>query len=209
MSLIKISENLNLISTNTFPYATFPFDKFNQVQSGLMEVYDQDSNFVIAANTSAGKTVVAEIIASHEIRKNGNKVIYLSPLKSLSQEKLDDWKNPKHHFSNLNISICTGDYRLTSTRIKELGKSDIVIITSELLNSVARNAKSAKNGFLQDVGLVVCDEAHGISSLNRGPHLENGIMKFTQINSHARLLLLSATMPNVDQIGQWISTLNK
>jgi helicase len=33
-------------------------------------------------------------------------------------------------------------------------------------------------------------------------------MRFTKINSGARILFLSATMPNVDQLGAWLKTLN-
>ncbi len=39
----------------------------------------------------------------------------------------------------------------------------------------------------------------------RGDHLEVGLMKFAKINPKCRLVLLSATMPNVEEIGEWIS----
>lgn len=44
-----------------------------------------------------------------------------------------------------------------------------------------------------------------MSVAGRGDHLEAGLMKFTQINPNARLVLLSATMPNVKEISEWVS----
>jgi replicative superfamily II helicase len=54
---------------------------------------------------------------------------------------------------------------------------------------------------------VIVDESH-ILSTGRGHAVESGIMRFTKINSGARILFLSATMPNVDQLGAWLKTLN-
>jgi len=204
--LIKIYET-DLVKTENYKHAKFPFENFNPVQSGLFNVYDKDANFIVAASTSAGKTVCAEMLISHEIRVNKNKAIYLSPLKSLSQEKLDDWIG-EHHFSDLKVSICTGDYRLTQNRVKELNKSDVIIMTSEMLNSSSRNYKSEKNQWLQSVGLVAIDESHLLGVPGRGDHLESGIMKFTEANQRARMLMLSATMPNVDEVGRWLHYLN-
>lgn len=214
LPLIKVYERADLVKTSNFKYAKFPFEKFNPVQSGFLDVYDKDANFVVASSTSSGKTCIAEIAASYEIRHNKNKVIYLSPLKSLSQEKLDDWVGD-HHFSDLNVSICTGDYRITSSRIKELEQANIIIMTSEMLNSISRNSQAEKNQYLKDVGLVVIDEAHGIGSVNsdgnatslRGAHLESGIIKFSELNNKSKFLLLSATLPNVEEVGRWLNKL--
>jgi helicase len=194
-----------LVPTNQFPCASFPFEKFNPVQSRVIEIYDQDANIVVAAATSAGKTVVAEMYLSHEVRKRGGKGLYLSPLKALSQEKIDDWTNENHHFHGLNLSICTGDYRLTPERKEELEASDIILMTTEMLNSRCRNDKSESNGWLRKVGTVVVDECHLLTVPGRGSHLEAGLMKLTEINPDVRLVLLSATMPNVGEISDWVS----
>lgn len=204
--LIELKEKTP-IETKSFPLAAFPFTDFNPVQSAILEVYDKEANAVIAAATSAGKTVCAEMFLAHEVRKRGGKGIYLSPLKALSQEKIDDWLNEEYHFKDLKVCICTGDYRLTQEKLKEIQKSDIIILTSEMLNSRARNYRSESNKWLQDCGTVIIDEAHLLTVAGRGDHLESGIMKFTEINQNARLVLLSATMPNVNEIGEWVSHL--
>jgi helicase len=201
----KVSDQNDLVATSNYPYAKFPFEKFNPVQSRVFDFYDKETSIVIAAATSAGKTVCAEMFLAHEIRKRGGKGMYLAPLRALAQEKIDDWKDEKHHFHGLNLSICTGDYRLTAKRKTELEQSNMVIMTSEMLNSRCRNFKSENNAWLKDVGTLVIDESHLLTVPGRGDHLEVGLMKFTELNPNSRLVLLSATMPNVSEISDWVS----
>lgn len=205
----NLTDQNNLASSSDFPFAKFPFEHFNPVQSRVFDIYDKGDNCLIAAPTASGKTVCAELYLSHEIRKRGGKGLYLAPLRALSQEKYDDWTDSSHHFSDLKVSICTGDYRLTAQRKEELEAANMIIMTSELLNSRARNYRLENNKFLKEVNTLCIDEAHLISSPDRGSHLESGIMKFIDINPNARIVLLSATMPNVEQLAGWISKLTK
>jgi hypothetical protein len=123
----------------------------------------------------------------------------------LAREKATDWANPEYHLSDLKISTCTGDYRLTKERTQELDDADIIIMTSEMLSHRSRSHNSEQSQFLKKIGTLVIDEFHTIGVKNRGDHLEVGLMKFTQINPTARIVLLSATMPNVEQLAEWVS----
>lgn len=194
-----------IVATSEYPYANWKFEKFNPVQSRIMDFYDQDVNGLIAARTSAGKTVIAEMFLAQEIRKRGGKGMFLAPLRALAREKITDWTNQSYHFKDQKISICTGDYRLTKERAKELNDANLIIMTSEMLNHRSRNYKSEQNNWLLDIGTIVIDESHLLTVPGRGDHLEVGLMKFTEINPKARLVLLSATMPNVDEIADWVS----
>jgi replicative superfamily II helicase len=208
--IIKLGDQSELVPTNKYPkFASFGFENFNPVQSRVFEIYDKDCNVVIAARTSAGKTICAEMFMSHEVRVRGGKAIYLAPLRALAKEKIDDWQDQKHHFNDLRLSICTGDYRLTPDRKKELEESHLILMTSEMLNSRCRNAKSENNTWLKDIGTIVVDESHLLTVPGRGDHLEVGLMKLTQIAPHARIVFLSATMPNVDEIAAWLANQNK
>ena len=71
-----------LIPTKNFKYADWPFEEFNPVQSRAYELYDKDINCLVAAATSAGKTVVAEMFLSHEMRVRGGKGMFLTPFNS-------------------------------------------------------------------------------------------------------------------------------
>lgn len=211
-NVIKIADQNDLVPTKKFKYAKFPFDNFNPVQSRLMETYEGDSNIAIAAATSSGKTICAEMYMSYEHHKRGGKSIYIAPLRALAREKQQDWTTirkgkSKHHFHDLNISICTGDFRVTQKRVKELDAADVVVMTPEMLASRCRNQKSEKSNFLQEAGTVIFDESHLLTVPNRGDHIEVAIMKLVEINPEIRIVLLSATMPNVDEICDWISSL--
>jgi replicative superfamily II helicase len=207
MSKVTILEDQEkLVSTSEFPdYAKFPFETFNPVQSRIFEVYNKEVNCIIAAATSAGKTICAEMFMAQEIRERGGKAMYLAPLRALAKEKIDDWTDDSHHFSDVNLSICTGDYQLTPKRKKELEKSDVILMTSEMLNSRCRNYESENNQWLKEVGTLVVDESHLLTVPGRGDHLEVGLMKFCEAAPNARIVFLSATMPNVDEIAEWVS----
>lgn len=209
MNIQILEDQYELVETNKYPnYAKFPFEKFNPVQSRIFEIYKEDCNLVVAAQTSAGKTICAEIMMAQEIRERGGKAMYLAPLRALAKEKIDDWTNENHHFSDLNLSICTGDYRLTEKRKEELSNSNIIIMTSEMLNSRCRNFKSESNDWLKQIGTIIVDESHLLTVPGRGDHLEIGLMKFSKIAPQCRIIFLSATMPNVDQIAEWLINLN-
>lgn len=200
--LIQISDSEKTVSTKKYPYAKWDFDSFNIVQSTLLDYYEKDINGIVAANTSAGKTVCSELFLAHEIRKRGGKGMMLVPIKALAQERYDDWTNEDHHFSDLKTVICTGDYK--SSKDEDLSDADLIIMTSEMLNSKSRNKK---NEFIKSVKTLVIDESHLITTPGRGDHLEVGLINFCELNPDARIILLSATMPNVDEIANWIRQL--
>lgn len=206
-NVIKIEDQNNLVSTKEYKFGYWPFEQFNPVQSRLMECFEGDKNVALAAATSAGKTVCAEMYMAYEARVRKGKALYIGPLKALAAEKREDWTNPEHHFSDLKVSICTGDFRLTNSRISELDEADVIVMTPEMLASRCRNHKSEKSNFLKEVGTVVFDESHLLTVPGRGDHIEIALMKITEINPYIRTVLLSATMPNMDEICGWVSKL--
>lgn len=206
--VIKVGDQKKLVPTSSYEYAKFPFEEFNCVQSRVCEFATQDVNMVIAAKTGVGKTYCAEMFLGHEVRKRVGKGMYLAPLKALAAEKADDWTDADHHFADQKVSICTGDYLLTPKRKAELDAANLVVMSCEMLNSRCRNAASEASKFLGQTKTLVVDEAHLLTVPGRGDHLENGIVKYSKMNPDGRLVFLSATMPNVDQIGGWLSSLN-
>lgn len=200
-----------VLPTAAYPRWNYPFDKFNPIQTATVPHIKSDTNIVIGANTSSGKTICAEFLMDqtflNEMDDRGkiyNRVIYLSPLKSLTQEKYEDWQK---RFPKKNITILTGDYTLSEQKKQQLAKSDIIVMTSEMTDSRTRRMHTEKNYWLKEVGLIIVDEAH-ILSTDRGHAVESGLMRFTRINPNARILLLSATMPNCKQLAEWTSHLN-
>jgi len=193
-----------LVATKGYGPFEYPFNFFNPIQSETFAYHEEDANLVIGAQTSAGKTIAAELLMDHTLYKEDRIVIYLSPLKALTQEKYDDWQK---RFPNEEIVIMTGDYSLSKEMKEKLDRSRIIVMTSEMADSRTRKMHSEKNYWLKRVGLVIVDESH-ILTTSRGHAVESGIMRFTKINSDARILFLSATMPNVGELGEWLSDLN-
>jgi superfamily II RNA helicase len=199
--------DVELIETSKYPHIKFKFEKFNPVQSRVFQYYDQDINLIVAAATSAGKTTIAEMLMGDSVAK-GKKAAFLSPLKAVSQEKYDDWKNPKHTWSQKNVSIVTGDYVLTDKRVEELNKANIIIMTNEMMDSRTRRIHAEKNDWLLDIGTVVLDESHLLGINGRGDRTESAIIRFTKQNPSCRIVFLSATMPNVSELAGWLTLLN-
>ena len=193
--------NGELVNTKDIPDIKYPFAQLNPPQSEFYVNRFLDSNFIISAATSAGKTVMAEL------SRNG-KLLYLSPLKAISQEKWEDWSSPEHSWHSLNISISTGDYQLTPDRVEEMRRADVIVMTSEMLDSRSRNMASERNDWLLDIKTLVIDEFHLLSYEGRGDKLESAIIRFTAQNPNCRLICLSATMPNVGQLADWLTKLN-
>lgn len=190
-----------------FPYHDCPYETLNPIQSAVLPYLDKDCNVVVAASTSAGKTFVAEGFMADALARNG-KAAFLSPLKAVSSEKHEEWSSEDHPWGELNVSILTGDYTLTEARKKELSRADVIVLTSEMLDSKTRRMESEKNVWLKRILCAVVDEAHLLTMEERGDALEAGLMRFTRQNPHARIVFLSATMPNVAELGSWLTGLN-
>lgn len=192
-------------TTDLYRHWEYPFTHFNPVQSTVLMHRDSPNNLIIGANTSAGKTICAELLMDHVLgQETHNRVIYLSPLKSLTQEKYDDWQK---RYPDVEITILTGDYTLSEAMKNKLTRSGIIVMTSEMADSRTRRMESERNYWLKEVGLVIVDESH-ILATDRGHAVESGLMRFTRINRDARVLFLSATMPNCKELAQWVTTLN-
>ena len=207
VEIILTPKDIPLVPTSVFPHGNYPFKFFNYLQSLTYPYHDKDVNLIVSAATSAGKTIVAEQSIAHVISQ-GKKVIFLSPLKAVTQQKLDDWTDESHFLSRHKIEIITGDHKLTEARIKKVKESDLILMTSEMLDTRTRYITNENNSWIHDVGLLVVDEAHLLTT-NRGPALEIGLLKFAEINPKARIVLLSATMKNYLDVANWIESLNK
>jgi len=204
--LQEVTGNEPLLETKLFQWGNFPMEKFNPIQSKLVEFVSGDNNIVVEAKTSTGKTVMGEMFM-WKVLGEGRKVIYTSPLKALTREKWDSWSR-KFGDKGFKIAIVTGDYRLTDKRIKELNEANIILCTSEMLDHRTRNMTSEKSDWLAKAGLLILDEVQMIGMQDRGDKLEAGLMRFTIINPTCRLILLSGTMPNSGEISGWIRDLN-
>jgi helicase len=167
------------------------------VQAGALD----GKNLVLASPTASGKTLIAELCGlKHVLEKNG-KVVYLSPLRALANEKFDEFKKytsiRKEDGKRVSVGISTGDF---DSGDSWLGRYDIIVTTNEKADSLLRHRVK----WMDDISLVVADEVHLLNDGDRGPTLEVVLARLMQINPEIQVLALSATINNVDEVASWL-----
>lgn len=157
------------------------------ISKGMLE----GKNLLVAIPTASGKTLVAEM-AMHLHIANSGKCLYIVPLKALASEKFEEFSN-----KDVRIGISTGDF---DRRDDSLGKNDIIVATSEKVDSLIRN----RTHWLKDITLLVVDEVHLIDSPDRGATLEMVITKMKSRNPGMQVIGLSATIGNPGVLARWM-----
>ena len=157
---------------------------------------DQDKSVLMAVPTSAGKTLVGYYSLIKNV-KEGKKGFYIVPLRALAWEKLNELRElAREMMPFCRIGVTVGDY----DKIKGLGKYDIIVATSERMDSLLRQNPK----WLRDVGSIVVDEIHLLNDGSRGPTLEISLTRFRRINPNLQIVALSATVSNSKEIADWL-----
>ncbi len=162
-------------------------------------------SLVLASPTASGKTLVAELCALKHVLERDGKVLYLSPLRALATEKFEEFRKyariSKENGKRVSIGISTGDYDSSDPW---MGKHDIIITTNEKADSLLRHRAK----WISDVSLVVADEVHLLNDADRGPTLEVVLARLMQVNPDVQLLVLSATIKNVEEVAEWLKAIS-
>jgi len=154
-----------------------------------------EKRLLVSAPTASGKTLLALLKIIKNFTETKTKALYVVPLRALASEKHAEFEHALASF-NMSVAISTGDYDSSS---EELTAFDVIIVTSEKLDSLLRH----KTKWINNVGLAVVDEIHLLNDEERGATLEIVLTKLMQ--TQAQLLCLSATIPNADEIASWLS----
>lgn len=163
------------------PFSPDPF----QIQA-LEKLEDHD--VLVCAPTGAGKTWIA-LQAIHACLKKNMRIWYASPLKALSNSI---YKQLVDEFGSQDCGILTGDR-------KENADAPVMIGTTEILRNQLYD--SMHHGSDLKADLVILDEAHYLSDPDRGVVWEEVMI---YLPSRVKLLLLSATISNADDVCAWL-----
>ena len=180
----------------------FPFPFFNQMQSCVLpRLLTSDENVVVAAPTASGKTVLGELAMVRELSKpHRGKILYLAPLRALTNEKESEW-NTLLTPMGFDVYVVSGERELDPAKARS---AQIIISTPEKWDSSSRK-HSTTHKFVNDVSVIIIDEVHLLDSDERGGVLEALVTRMKRIrDGKVRIVALSATMPNVGEVAQWI-----
>ena len=176
----------------------FPFERFNAMQCAVLPaLLDSEANVVVSAPTASGKTALAEVAICEAIEADGT-ALFLAPLRALTNEKESEWER----FEDLGYSVyvVTGERDLNPRRAE---RADILVMTPEKADSATRKHDSPRYSFITDVDCCVIDEVHLLDSEKRGSVLEVTVSRLRRL-CDPRVVALSATMPNVDDVAGWL-----
>ena len=176
----------------------FAFEEFNEMQREAWEpVLDGDENVVVSAPTGSGKTALAELAICKALRDGGT-ALFIAPMRALTNEKESEWEG----FEELGYSVyvVTGERDLNPRRARH---ADILVMTPEKADSATRKHDTPRYSFITDVDCCVIDEVHLLDSDRRGSVLEVTISRLRRL-CDPRVVALSATMPNIDDVAAWL-----
>ncbi|CAG5132586.1 unnamed protein product [Candidula unifasciata] len=164
-------------------------------------------NLVYSAPTSAGKTLVAELLILKRVLESRKKALFILPFVSVVREKVYSLQrlyqdagvrvggfmgshSPPGGFSHIHIAVCT----------IEKGNS--------LINRLMEEGK------LGELGAVVIDELHMVGDSHRGYLLELMLTKLAYITQRSKeesthcpvqIIGMSATLPNLALLAKWLN----
>lgn len=169
---------------NKNPPITFPYEMDN-FQKHAANSIDEGNHVLVTAHTSAGKSTVAEY-AIAKAGELGKKVIYTSPIKTLSNQKYFDFCKTYD-----SVGILTGD-------IKQNPDANLIIMTTEIL----RNMLFRSNELINELFCVIFDEVHYINDRDRGHVWEETLI---MLPKKVQIIMLSATIDNPEKLANWIN----
>ena len=178
----NLGTDIKKIINTAYPY----IKEFNPAQKAVIDsgYLDDKSNYIISIPTASGKTVLGVLPALKTIL-NGGKAVYAAPLLSIQNEKVKEFKA----FEENGISVG-----------KHPSNSDLSVMVFESFDALTRFSWNV----LRDVDTLIIDEFHMIGEYSRGPTLEAAITRAKIINPGMRIIALSATLKNIEEIEGWL-----
>ncbi|KAF5776704.1 putative RNA helicase [Helianthus annuus] len=211
-----LASDEKLVNISAMPnWAQMAFEgmtALNRVQSKVYETaLFKSDNILLCAPTGAGKTNVAMLTILQQIGLHMNedgsfnhsdyKIVYVAPMKALVAEVVGNLSNRLKRYG-VTVMELSGDQTLTRQQIDE---TQIIVTTPEKWDIITR--KSGDVTYTRLVKLIVIDEIHLLHD-NRGPVLESIVARTVRqietTKEHIRLVGLSATLPNYDDVALFL-----
>jgi ATP-dependent DNA helicase HFM1/MER3 len=172
---------------------------------------------VVSAPTGSGKTALFEmaLVRLLEAAAAGGKppkAVYIAPTRALCDERLADW-TAKFARLPLKIVKVTGDSSFADASVSQLASGNLILTTPEKLDAISRRWRDHIY-LLGTIRLLMIDEVHTITDEGRGATLEAVVCRMKTVQAAAalksivaspmRFVAVSATMPNIQDVGAFL-----
>ncbi|KAM4751261.1 DNA polymerase theta isoform 2-T2 [Anableps anableps] len=164
-------------------------------------------NLVYSAPTSAGKTLVSELLILKRVLETKRKALFILPFVSVAKEKM-------HYLQSIfeEAGIRVEGYMGSTSAAGGFTRLDVAVCTIEKANSlINRLIEENSMGLL---GMVVVDELHMVGDSGRGYLLELLLTKIRYIaqkqntsgsfSEGIQIIGMSATLPNLSLLASWL-----
>jgi helicase len=178
------------------PYLPFPALNPAQVEAAP-HVASGTGHVLVVAPTGAGKTIIGMMAALRAVLTERRKAAWLVPQRSLTGEldrELEAWRR-----AGMRVERLSGELAIDVQRVRD---ADLWVATTEKFESICRTGSMREA--LSDVGCLVVDEIHLLGDPARGPVLEALLARVRGADSPVRIVGLSATVANADEIAGWL-----
>ncbi len=162
---------------------------YDPFQQQAIDYINQGFSVLVSAPTGAGKTAIAEHVI-HLCLKRKESVIYTAPIKALSNQKFREFQEATQG----HIGIMTGDITLNPD-------AHVLIMTTEIFRNKILEAEKS----LEDYRWIIFDEIHYLDDYERGSVWEESLIFLPE---HMRFLGLSATVPNIQEMADWLKSIH-
>ena len=198
------------------------FEGPTEAQAAGWPVIAQGRHTLIAAPTGSGKTLAAFLACIDRLVRQGiaeglpdtTQVVYVSPLKALSNDIQKNLAGPLQEIGNLaeelgsplpevRADVRTGDTKASDRRRMAKKPPHILITTPESLYILLTSA-SGREG-LKGVKTLILDEIHAVADDKRGSHLTLSVERLCALaESPVTRIGLSATQRPIEEMARFL-----
>ncbi|XP_063592844.1 DNA polymerase theta-like [Penaeus indicus] len=169
-------------------------------------------NLVYSAPTSAGKTLVAELLLLKRVIETGRKGVFILPFVSVAREKM-------YYLQKMFgvVGVRVEGFMGSQGPPGGLRATDIAVCTIEKANNLVNRLLEDQR--INELGIIVVDEVHMLADSHRGYLLELLLTKVMYMSNNLKegkqgadgesgiqIVGMSATLPNLDLLSHWLSS---